>query len=156
MTQTPTPATQAPRPDPIAIARKYQRELTERAIASSPNSKPEAVAAMVDDWIPRTISIWRVTESAFEYTIGLIWLTSEIDREGNKAAHVFLLHVDTDRRRRGVGRQLLQAAEQRAIEDGYPRITLSVDPENEAAIALYKSCGFLPNTMIMSKSLIQS
>jgi len=43
---------------------------------------------------------------------------------------------------RGLGRRLLQRAEDRALEAGLTKITLTVDVENARALELYKRAGF--------------
>ena len=52
------------------------------------------------------------------------------------------LYVTDEARRRGVGRALIEAALEAARERGCRRIELDVDEVNEAALALYRSCGF--------------
>ena len=47
-------------------------------------------------------------------------------------------------RRRGVARALLAAAEDRARQLGLGRVSLETEVDNEAARALYESCGFEP------------
>jgi RimJ/RimL family protein N-acetyltransferase len=51
--------------------------------------------------------------------------------------------VAADWRRRGVGTALLEAAIDWARARGLHKLTLSVFPHNEAAIALYRKCGFV-------------
>lgn len=46
------------------------------------------------------------------------------------------------RRGQGVGHQLLRTLMERARERGATRMTLEVRPSNQAALALYKDCGF--------------
>jgi len=46
-------------------------------------------------------------------------------------------------RGRGVGSALLEAAIARARDDGLHKLSLDVFPHNEAAIALYRKCGFV-------------
>ena len=49
--------------------------------------------------------------------------------------------IGPSRRGRGLGRELLEALLGQAREDGFPRISLSVEPDN-AAIRLYEHHGF--------------
>jgi len=52
------------------------------------------------------------------------------------------LSVMRGHRHHGWGRRLLRAALDRAAERGVTRVSLSVEPANRAAIALYRSQGF--------------
>ena len=52
------------------------------------------------------------------------------------------LAVDPARQRNGLGRKLMDAAEQRLRAAGCPKINLQVRPENHAAIAFYERIGF--------------
>lgn len=52
------------------------------------------------------------------------------------------LFVSERARSRGVGRRLVEAAVERASARGCKRIELDVNEGNEAARALYRSCGF--------------
>jgi len=47
-------------------------------------------------------------------------------------------------RRRGIARQLVTAAESRAMARGAALIFLEAAEDNESAIALYRSCGYIP------------
>lgn len=53
------------------------------------------------------------------------------------------LHVIIDYRRRGVGRLLLGAVERTARELGCCKLTLEVQENNRAALALYRDFGFV-------------
>ena len=52
------------------------------------------------------------------------------------------LFVRESARRTGLGKALVQAAAERAQSRGCRRIELDVNEDNEAALALYQSCGF--------------
>ena len=53
------------------------------------------------------------------------------------------LHVTKDYRRRGVARLLLEAVEKKARELGCCKLTLEVQENNHAALALYRGFGFV-------------
>jgi len=55
----------------------------------------------------------------------------------------FGMLVDREWRGRGVGSALIQAAIGWARDQGLHRLCLEVFPQNEAAIALYRKCGFV-------------
>jgi len=55
------------------------------------------------------------------------------------------LAVLPDRRRRGIGKRLLEAAIESARELGCAKVTLEVREDNAAAQALYRSVGIGPN-----------
>lgn len=58
-------------------------------------------------------------------------------------AHVTTISVDPDWRRRGVGRRLMLALLELAVDIGARRMTLEVRPSNAAARALYADFGFI-------------
>lgn len=52
------------------------------------------------------------------------------------------LYVREEARGAGLGRAIVEACFERARERGCKRIELDVNEDNEAAIALYRACGF--------------
>jgi ribosomal protein S18 acetylase RimI-like enzyme len=53
------------------------------------------------------------------------------------------VHVRESHRRRGIARALTAAAEREAVLRGFYRLRMSVSVENEAAQALYLTCGYV-------------
>ena len=62
-----------------------------------------------------------------------------LEREANDDEwYVDALAVFTNWGRKGIGTHLLQAAEQQALQQHYPKIALNVAQENEQALSLYQ------------------
>ena len=65
------------------------------------------------------------------------------------------LAVDPAMHRRGIGRRLVQAAADEALERGATRLTLRVLAPNRAARALYESCGFEVEGVLRGEFLLE-
>lgn len=63
-------------------------------------------------------------------------------RANSSAARIYSIAVSADCRGRGIGEQLLAAAEQGARARGRDRMRLEVRPDNAAAIAMYEKNGY--------------
>ena len=75
--------------------------------------------------------------------IGLVGIKREELRKLSHKAHVWGMYVAPANRRRGVGRQLVAEALCFALSELHVRqVTLGVNAENRAAIALYACMGF--------------
>lgn len=61
---------------------------------------------------------------------------------GSQAARIYSLAVDPRAQGRGVGRALVEAACDLAVQAGCTRLSLEVRPDNAAARTLYRKCGF--------------
>jgi len=58
-------------------------------------------------------------------------------------ARLYSMAVGSEHRGRGLGRALLQAAEAAALDGGTALMRLEVNPDNAAAVALYRSVGYV-------------
>jgi ribosomal-protein-alanine N-acetyltransferase len=67
------------------------------------------------------------------------------DREHRDTARIGGTWVAPSHRRRGVGRELLEAVVSWAREDGFSRLALWAPAASEGALALYRQAGFKNN-----------
>lgn len=56
--------------------------------------------------------------------------------------HLLKIAIETDRRKQGLGKILLAETLEQAVENGVLVAWLEVRPTNQAALALYRACGF--------------
>jgi ribosomal protein S18 acetylase RimI-like enzyme len=63
-------------------------------------------------------------------------------RAGTSLARLYSIAVNPDARGKGLGRALMAAAEQAALDEGASAIRLEVRPDNAKAITLYDSLGY--------------
>lgn len=66
-------------------------------------------------------------------------------RRNTDAAHLYSLTVDPAHRGRGIGRMLLERAEELAAARGLGTMQLEVRSDNDAAIRLYRASGYRPS-----------
>ena len=86
--------------------------------------------------------------------VGCLWMGTATDQvSGLRHAHIFLLYVQPDHRRRGLGRCLMQQAEAWAVERGDRQISLQVFQHNSAALCLYQGLGYHPQSIALVKPL---
>jgi ribosomal protein S18 acetylase RimI-like enzyme len=86
--------------------------------------------------------------------IACLWMGNAIDQvEGNRYAHVFLLYVVPEYRRRGIGSALMRHAENWARTRGDRQIGLQVFQYNQPAITLYRQLGYQTQSLLMIKPL---
>lgn len=65
-----------------------------------------------------------------------------VRRVGRDRGHVITLDVRADRRRRGVGRKLLETAEAWLAAEGVRRVQLETAVNNQAAVAFWTQAGY--------------
>jgi mycothiol synthase len=74
--------------------------------------------------------------------VGYHWMNIEQDEQGESRGRTPMLGVDPDYRGKGIGREVLLAGLARLKDRGLQIARLTVDSENLAAGALYRSIGF--------------
>lgn len=86
--------------------------------------------------------------------VGCLWMGNAVDQvSGTRHAHIFLVYVAPQHRRRGVGTALMQHAQNWAKERGDRQIGLQVFPANTGALNLYHHLGYQTQSLWMIKSL---
>ena len=86
--------------------------------------------------------------------VGCLWIGNAVDQvSGNRHAHIFLVYVVPQHRRRGIGTALMEHAQHWAKERGDRQIGLQVFPANTAALNLYHHLGYQTQSLWMIKSL---
>ena len=86
--------------------------------------------------------------------IGCLWLGMAIDQiTGIRHPNIFLIYVEPNYRRQGIGRELMRQAEGWAKLEGYSQISLQVFTTNQAAIDLYSSLGYEARSISMFRDL---
>jgi ribosomal protein S18 acetylase RimI-like enzyme len=72
---------------------------------------------------------------------GSLWLSERNDEQGTML-FVYDVHIDADRRGRGLGRAAMEFAADEARRRDIPRVVLNVFGGNEVARNLYRSLGY--------------
>ncbi|MEH2414254.1 GNAT family N-acetyltransferase [Nostoc sp.] len=86
--------------------------------------------------------------------IACLWVGNAIDQiQGNRHAHIFILYVVPEYRRRGIGRALMRYVENWAIQRGDRQIGLQVFQSNKPALNLYNQLGYQTQSLWMVKFL---
>ncbi|WP_345069001.1 mycothiol synthase [Leifsonia kafniensis] len=80
--------------------------------------------------------------------IGYNWLKiEEPDAEGHRLGEIYVIGVHPDAAGRGLGRILMQAGLRRLRARGCTTAALYVEADNEGAVHLYRSLGFVDHTI---------
>ncbi len=86
--------------------------------------------------------------------IASLWMGNAIDQvTGKRNAHIFMLYVLPEHRRRGIGKALMQYAQNWATQRGDRLISLQVFTSNTAALSLYNQLGYETQSLWMVKTL---
>lgn len=124
------------------------------------------LAVTIEQYLSNQTPIWWVEPSQVISTGGLpssrslrqpiagLWLGNAIDQaSGDRHAHIFLLYVMPNHRRKGIGAALVRHAEDWAKERGDRQIGLQVFTSNQPALQLYQTLGYQTQSLWMVKSL---
>ncbi|BBD60324.1 GCN5-related N-acetyltransferase [Nostoc sp. HK-01] len=86
--------------------------------------------------------------------VACLWVGNAVDQvNGDRHAHIFLLYVIPEHRRRGIGKALMQYLEKWATERGDRQIGLQVFESNQPALNLYNQLGYQTQSLWMVKQI---
>jgi len=93
-------------------------------------------------------------ENSTSSPIACLWVGNAIDQvHANRHAHIFILYVVPEHRRRGIGKALMRYVENWAIQRGDRQIGLQVFQSNKPALNLYNQLGYQTQSLWMVKLL---
>jgi ribosomal protein S18 acetylase RimI-like enzyme len=119
---------------------------------------PEAFTSSVEERAPLPLAWWQsrldpsedangLVMGAFQHgqLVALAGLEFESRAKSRHKATLFGMYVRQQARQAGLGRALVRAVlDQAAARPGVRQVLLTVTEGNEAALSLYRSCGFRP------------
>jgi ribosomal protein S18 acetylase RimI-like enzyme len=107
----------------------------------------------VDSYFSELTPVWFVeTQPLSKESIACLWLGNAIEpSNGDRYTYIFLIFVRPQHRCRGIGKALLQLAENWAKARGDRQIGLQVFLDNQPALTLYQNAGFTTSSVLMTK-----
>ena len=121
------------------------------------------LARTVEQYFSRETPVWWVELANSNPTaqlphsrqpIACLWVGNAVDQvQGDRHAHIFLLYVVPEHRRRGIGTALMRYVEDWASVRGDRQIGLQVFQSNQPALNLYNQLGYQTQALWMVKSL---
>ena len=141
--------------------RSFVTDLGLRTIASSESAVRPADRRELEknyerlvDFVFGSSHVLLVAESPME-RIGFLVFLDEVPDEvsGERQAFVAYMAVEPHAVRHGVGKMLLEKAEEAARERGLPSIALMVTEGNDPARALYAQAGFVTERRLLVKNI---
>ena len=158
---TPTPMagpTPTPASSPIEVCRLVPddwasfRELRLEALRTEPDafgaSHAEALERGEDDWRGwiAVSATWQARRDGMPLGMVTLWLPpSEGVPEGEQMLPFLIqMFVTAQARGQGIGERLVEVALAQAREQGHRQVVLDVRAGNDAALRLYRRCGFRP------------
>jgi ribosomal protein S18 acetylase RimI-like enzyme len=116
------------------------------------------LATTVEQYFSHQTPLWLVypeddLQGNPQSCVGCLWMGVAVDQlSGDRCAHIFLLYVVPEHRRRGIGSALMTHAEAFAHERGDRQVGLQVFTANQAALSLYERLGYQVQSLWMVKS----
>lgn len=125
----------------------------------APWRDPAAVERAVAGWVSGSLDEATAAGRAVfvavdgDDVVGLVTLGTRTHFSGEVDAYVGELIVAESRERRGIGAQLVRAAESWAAQRGFAHLTLETGAANAAARTFYSSLGFAEEDIRLTKNV---
>lgn len=84
---------------------------------------------------------------------GWVWFTIDASRGGEEVAQLFRVAVDPDRRRRGVGRAIVEHAQSMLAERNCTRMRAAIAGDDNTARAFLGALGYAIDAVVMERPL---
>lgn len=131
------------------LGKEHQREMSRETIAERVSRRVAQLRK--DESFHNEAFVARVEDST---PAGFVWVAKDQnDSTGQMEALLLNQYVAEAYRGQGLGRRLMETAEEWAREQGLPRISLAVGVHNTIGQRLYESLGYQVETLRMSKKL---
>ena len=112
------------------------------------------LAQTIEQYLSQQTPLWWIESVDAATPVGCLWLGNAINQvNGDRHAYIFLLYVQPEHRRRGIGSALVEIAETWAIERGDRQIGLQVFADNQPALTLYRKLGYQTQSLLLLKPL---
>ncbi|MDZ5471477.1 GNAT family N-acetyltransferase [Bacillus sp. 31A1R] len=119
-----------------------------------PEKMDEAQIMMAKEAIQNPNSIIFVAEDEFNQLLGYLHVTTMSDYfTGVEQGYVSSIAVAKEGEGKGVGRKLMEKAEEWAKSKGYQQLVLNVFDKNERALKMYQQLGFEKEIIKMVKEI---
>jgi RimJ/RimL family protein N-acetyltransferase len=112
----------------------------DRSMSLPPLTRPQ-----IEPWVEKIDSQGRSILASYDgQLIGHVaYVGSDSDVAAEGCEPELIVFVDSEYQNRGLGTELCRQAMAHAADDGHPALRLHVSTENERAIAVYESLGFV-------------
>lgn len=131
------------------LGRDRQREVSRQTVEQRVAQRVEEIRG--DEGFPTEAFVAKTEDGT---QAGYVWVAkTHHDFTGQLEASLLSQYVAEAYRNQGLGRRLMEKAEEWARQQGLPRISLSVGEHNKVAQNLYKILGFRVETLRMTKEL---
>lgn len=110
------------------------------------------LALTVEQYLSRETPLWWVNDR--NSPVACLWAGNATDQiTGDRIAHIFLLYVAPEHRRRGIATALIGLVETWAIGKGLSEVALQVFQTNSSALNLYNQLGYQTQSLSVVKPL---